>query len=556
MTDAAPTPNLVLFDRFAALVARAVEPSTDAQVMRAGAREVLDATQQGAITIGLVDGALQLDGAQVESPVLLERFTAHGIVSLGITAKAAQSDLLDLVRLLAGPPGEGDAAARFAARATVIDAKAFPRTMRVTPGTTEPAAPAVSVAPVAEAAPDARPPRPSGSIRRVSGAHRRTPRSTPAILEAIPALPPEPRDAPVRLEQALDLPTTNDAALRSAITALSLADDLKRRTAALEQLVAYCDLAFRQGRHDALLDGLTALFALEFSGLAADATDDKRQAFNHAVRRLARPVLLRQLAVLRHTRAADEVATARIQQALYRFGIDAVEALLDECLTAPSPEARAQVVESLRWLPRAHEALRTMMSSLDDVVMRQAVAIHGELRDPPSLLALEQVLEHPEPRTRRAVVAALARFEGEAVWEALAFALEDESAPVRQLALSALVSHRHPGLLALLAPLLEEEPDKEVLFAAIGVLGTIGGPDAVNILIPMAQGDAVHELADTAAFRIQACMALVAIRTPTAMAAVGMLREDRDREVRQASMRLVAHARRRPTTGIAAVVAG
>jgi hypothetical protein len=54
--------------------------------------------------------------------------------------------------------------------------------------------------------------------------------------------------------------------------------------------------------------------------------------------------------------------------------------------------------------------------------------------------------------------------------------------------------------------------------------------------------------------RLQACAALVAIRTPAAMAAVQGLREDRDREVREAAVRLVAQAQRRTTTtGIPAV---
>jgi hypothetical protein len=65
------------------------------------------------------------------------------------------------------------------------------------------------------------------------------------------------------------------------------------------------------------------------------------------------------------------------------------------------------------------------------------------------------------------------------------------------------------------------------------------------VLIPCAQGDSAHARKRSATYRIAACTALVAIRSPQGMACVQGLREDRDREVRDAAVRLVAQAARR-----------
>jgi HEAT repeats len=546
MTDGAAIPNPDLVQRFAALVALAVERPTEAREQRDAAKGVIGAAKAGAVTFALVDGALQADGVPVEAPVLVERLRAHGIDALGITPRASQADLYDLVRLLASAPGADDPAARFAARAAAIDPRALPRTLRqrtATPAMT----PAVEAAPAAPAAPVT-----ETTIPAVAPA-RRTPRANPRVSADLP--PAEPRDAPVRLIVPLAIPAAANPVLASVIRALEQADEPRRLIGALEQLVLHCDLAFRQGRHDDLIEGVAALVAIEFRQLERDASDEQRQAFNHSVRRLARPVLLRQLAVLRHQRARDPVATERLQQVLYRFGADGAEAVLDECICCDSPEALAVSLECLRGLPRRHEALATLLADPNDVVVRQAVAILGAMQDAPSEAALDGLLDHVDARTRRDAVAAVARFAGENAFASLALALGDESSMVRVRAVNGLAARRDPRLLPLLEPVLKAEAEREVLYAAVDALGRLGTPESVQALIAIAQGQGANPLRDTSGVRIQACLALVTIRTPQAMAAVQLLRDDRDREVRQASMRLVAHARRRTTTQQSAVIA-
>lgn len=561
MTDGDAAPTNAVLDRFAALVALVAERPSDAMVQRDAARAVTEAAKATPLTLALVDGALQADGAPAESPLIAARFKAYGIEELGITAKASQADLLDLARLLAAAPGDGDPVARFAARAAVLDPKALPRRLRQRTETVE--SPAPSPAPPGAPAPRkstpaigaSSVPTPATPATPDAAATPRKRVSKPSDEESPSASPPpEPRDAPVRLVRALEIPKPSDPQLAAAIDAVEVAAVAKELTAALDQFVTYCDIAFRQGRHDALVEGVAAVVAVEYAQLERDGADERRQAFNHAIRRLARPVLLRQLATLRHTRAGTAIDAERLQQALYRFGVDAAEAMLDEATAAATAEARATCIDSLRGLPRAIEALAVMIRDQNELTVRNAVATLGAIGGAPAERLLDKLLEHPEWRVRRDVAASLGRLGSDGSFESLAFLLGDGSAAVRVRAVSALALRKDARLLGLLDPVLKGEADREVLFAAVDALGRLGTAEAVQALIAIAQGQGTNPQRDAAPLRIQACIALVAIRSPQAMAAVQVLRDDKDREVRQASMRLVAHARRRPTTSTIAAV--
>jgi len=166
-------------------------------------------------------------------------------------------------------------------------------------------------------------------------------------------------------------------------------------------------------------------------------------------------------------------------------------------------------------------------------------------------LLLEQI-RHPDARTRRAIVAALEGFASTAAFEAIAVSVLDDDASVRLRAVSAL-GRRGSAAVPILAPLIDKEPEREVLYAAVAALGNVGTPDAVQLLIRCANGEGEHSRRRSASLRLQACAALALVRTPQAMAAIQLLRDDRDREVREGSARLVAQASRRGSTTVRAI---
>jgi HEAT repeat protein len=339
--------------------------------------------------------------------------------------------------------------------------------------------------------------------------------------------------------------------------AMELADSRVSFVAALDQFVLLCDLAFRQGRFDDLIEAMIALVAIEQQQNEMYNSDDRRQAFSYALRRLAdRTVVVRQIAVLRHERWDDPVASTRLQVILTRLGADGAEAMIDEYVASKTAETRARCLEALRGLRRTHDALLALARDTRDLMVRQAAAILGELRDPRGETILLELIHHPDARARRAAVRALGQYDSLMALDAIGLALEDESPLVRHRAVATIAAKRTPRGLALLMPVLEKEKDREVLYSAISAVGAIGSPEAAQVLIKIAEGEGSHPQRKSAALRIQACTALVAIRSPQTMTAVQGLRNDRDREVREASVRLVAQAQRRSTsTGMPAITA-
>ena len=555
MTSAADSS---LVRRFAALVARAAADPGAAAELRAELRTYGKKKRAADLVLApAADGALLLLGGEAVDVAddentatacafVAKRLALYGVEEITITTRAADADLYDLVRLLAAVPAGDDPAAHFASRAAGVDARSIPRRLR--PRASAPVEAVAEAPAIAPAAAPARSP---------------TPRSTPTVgaetVLAEPAAPPVPAESADeqrsdRLTESLDIPPTASAALAALFARLQACETPDALTAPLDELAAWTDLAFRTGRHDDLIDAMAGLLAIEHEQLERDPSDDRRRAFAQIIRQLAKPLMLRQLAVLRHRRATDPTAVRRTQAILYRYGTDGADALIDEYVTVATPEARAACLEGLRALRRTHDALFALVRDTRDLVVRQAAGLLGELGDPRGEQMLIELLRHPDARARRAAVAALACFATTTALEGTGLALGDESPVVRARAVAALAERGGVRAVALLTPLLDAESDKEVLFAAIAALGTIGGPEAVTVLIHCAQGESTLLRKRSAAQRIAACTALVTIRTPQAMACVQVLRTDRDREVRDAAVRLVAQAARR-TVGMRAVTA-
>lgn len=599
MTDPAPTPPLSLVERFAALVALMSSSPQAAMEHRDLARTVVESAKKQAATLAFTDGQLIVDGGPAHEGLndLAARLTKCGVLELAITDRAALADVLDLARMLATVPGEADPPSKFAARSAVLDARAFPR--KLVPRTTAlpdalytPPKRTSGTSPIVEGSSAPRPkpivegasaPKPKPIVEGASaptpiveGASAAAPKpvgegpsaprpaargtvGTPSQgINAFTAInPATPSPQSELIEEPIEMPVPSHPALAAAMDAMELADSRVSFVAALDQFVLLCDLAFRQGRFDDLIEAMIALVAIEQQQNEMYNSDDRRQAFSYALRRLAdRTVVVRQIAVLRHERWDDPVASARLQTILTRLGADGAEAMIDEYVASKTAETRARCLEALRGLRRTHDALLALARDTRDLMVRQAAAILGELRDPRGETILLELIHHPDARARRAAVRALGQYDSLMALDAIGLALEDESPLVRHRAVATIAAKRTPRGLALLMPVLEKEKDREVLYSAISAVGAIGSPEAAQVLIKMAEGEGTHPQRKTAALRIQACTALVAIRSPQTMTAVQALRNDRDREVREASVRLVAQAQRRSTaTGMQAVIA-
>lgn len=551
MTDdsAQLTPAQVVARRFVRLVERLRADPAGVALHRKEVRAIAKALRSEGVRfeVGgddtlLIDGAADLPGAEEGERLLASRLTAYGVEELTLAVGASEADLHDLARLLATPPDQQDPLAYFAARATSIDPKGIPRRLRARPAADPSDLPAGADAQTAV-------PTGPGTIGRNGEA------SKPAAADAAdqpprPAVESAPSSADGRADQlteALPLPVTTVPEIAGLFADLLEATDVAALRRPLEALSARADLAFRAGRFNELLEALAGLVSVEYTQLARDSSDERRQEFAQAVRKLATPVILRQLAGMRHRHAFDDTRRVQLQAVLSRFGTAGAEALIDEYASASTAETRARCLDALRAHRRTHDALFELVRDTRDPVVRQAAALLGALGDERAEAMLVELVRHPDARSRRAAVAALERFASPASLEAIGFALLDDEPTVRLRAVAALALRGGDHGVRVLAPLLDNEPDREVRDAAVAAIGRIGTPEAVQLLIRCAQGETAHPKKRSAAYRLQACRALVLVRTPQAMAAVQMLRDDRDREVREGAARLVAQAARRST---------
>jgi HEAT repeat protein len=91
---------------------------------------------------------------------------------------------------------------------------------------------------------------------------------------------------------------------------------------------------------------------------------------------------------------------------------------------------------------------------------------------------------------------------------------------------------------------LEDEPDTEVQLALLAALGKIATPAAVEQLIRAAEPKRRLLERKPNSFRIAAIQALSEARTQAAVAAINVLREDKERDVREAAARAYQRATR------------
>lgn len=400
------------------------------------------------------------------------------------------------------------------------------------------------------------PRRPEPSDRRAASADDGLPptsvlRPSRAVRHSTAmAAPPirRTRAEPLRDLAPLALPEATRPALAAAIADAAGAVDDGAFADGVASIAAEVELALRQGRAHDVLDGSTALLALESRLVGSPEQEGRLRDLAQVVRRLASPRLLREVARLRVERAGDVTAAALLQRLLLRFGVDGAEALVEECIVASTPAIRAVAETALRAHRRAHDALEDLARDPRDLTVREAAALLATLGDERAEAILSSMRAHPDARARAATVTALGRIQTVTAVDAAMAGLADRAPLVRARAIAVLVSRRVAEIAIHLAPLLDAEPDTDVLYAAVDALGAVSTPEGVQALIRLAKGEGRHPLAASAALRVQACRALIIARAPVGMLAVQALREDPDREVRDAAVHLVASAKRRTTT--------
>ncbi len=315
-------------------------------------------------------------------------------------------------------------------------------------------------------------------------------------------------------------------------------DAFERLLAAVEPTVAQQVLdellfAAEQAQREGLIAHALHIGVLLLTCEARVADPEVRRFYLVAMRRLTKPAFLRPVARLIVDEPSSRAGAMRL---LSRFPQDGVDASVDQLINATSGATRDLYQAVLAELPDTREALLQMLGDPRWYVVREAAQLLAELRAPDVERQIAELLSHEDDRVRRAAVRALHRFDSPFVFDALARALSDRAASVRLAATTTLSQRKSVRSAALLSAAIDDETETEVQFALLAALGRMATPDAVHKLTSAAEAaSGFFKTKKIVGLRVAAVYALAEARTPTAMAAIQSLLNDKEREVRDSA---------------------
>jgi len=178
-----------------------------------------------------------------------------------------------------------------------------------------------------------------------------------------------------------------------------------------------------------------------------------------------------------------------------------------------------------------------LIRALDDdrwYVVRNVADLCGELGLEEAVPRLGLLLDSGDSRVRRSAAFALAQIGTSRTTEFLRKALKDDVADVRRQVPAGLAGRRNAAMAMPLAAMLEQETDSEVQREVLHALGRIGTPDAVRVLIKMAQPGGKIFRRRPSAVRLAAVAGLAGAASSAAIHALRSLTDDGDAEVRAA----------------------
>lgn len=304
-----------------------------------------------------------------------------------------------------------------------------------------------------------------------------------------------------------------------------------------DELSTLAEHASRDGRTHVLAAVCIGIVKRESNGVS----EGRRQACTMALRRLLRPALLRGVATLLPRKR--EIASD-LEAVLSRAGAEGADAVI-ELLTEEALATDRHVY--LEVLPRLQTGVRTLVHMLGDTrwfVVRNATDLLGEMKLQSAEPALLPLLQHVDERVRKSAANALINLGTTVGFRAVSDMLQAESPRTRAHAAMALASRKDEKSTAQLRTLLEDEPDTEVQLALLAALGKIATPAAVEQLIRASEPKRRLLERKPNSFRIAAIQALSEARTQAAIAAINVLREDKERDVRDAAARAYQRATR------------
>ncbi|MGH7676972.1 MAG: HEAT repeat domain-containing protein, partial [Gemmatimonadaceae bacterium] len=306
---------------------------------------------------------------------------------------------------------------------------------------------------------------------------------------------------------------------------------------ALDDLVGLAEHSVRVGKPVMVGDVLYGVVQRD----TRVADPESKRAYVLAIRRLAKPALLRAVATLIPKKPERK---QHFFEVLGRTGEEGADALIEQITQAQTNEDRRTLFEVLVELPAAVPALIRMLGDSRWFVARNAADLLGEMVATQAEEALIALLRHSDDRVRRSATNALLKLGTPNAFKGIYDAVSDTSPEVRMQAAVAIATRKDGRTSATLIRAIEDEADVEVQMAMIAALGRVATPDAVQKLVKMAEPEGRLFRKKAINIRVAAVQALGDAKTVAAVAALKALVEDKERDVRETATRALAHAGR------------
>ena len=555
----------VTFAKEFAKLVRLVDERVDIPAQKAALRRCLAVLNSGAADLS-ADGDILFAGRSIVPPdadatALALRISSQSVATIAFELGAAPSDILATARWLVSPadspliagmrtvrvdprtdsdargpmPSEsaptpltleqGAAPRRKSGLVKAVEALTNPRRKSRAIEATTPTAPrrkSLAIA-IPETTPTERPR--SGAFVRPPGP---MPRRKSGISGTFPAFPGG-RPGFGEAEQG---PRTRATELLELLDRAGGSPEIIR---VIDELVVTTEQAVRSDDRELVAEAMVGLLARQGDPRGGAVVAQSEAAF----KRLATPASLRAIV---QAAALPEARREGIQAVLAQAREAGAAALIVEVTIARTLAERRRYFEMLLKLPAAVGVLAKMLTSHQWYVVRNAAELLGQLHAAEAEAALVGALQHQDERVRRVVAQALTRLGTPGAVAALRGALVDPSPLVRVQAAGGLARRKGARSATTLTRALENEGNPEVQLAVIAALGRLGTPDAVSRLIGAAEPDGRLFKKKPVVFRVAAVHALGEIRTPAARAVLQSLAADKEREVREAVLRVVMHA--------------
>ncbi|HEX5178764.1 MAG TPA: HEAT repeat domain-containing protein [Gemmatimonadaceae bacterium] len=508
---------------FARLVWQLLNDSDAYDLQLASLHLLVDASRAGAVTIGLHEHTLIVNGAPLgdaasEADDLVTQLAGHSVSAVTFEQPSSPADVLVMARILATAPTAGDGGHSVVARLDALEA----RSVHVTLVSVDAAPAHASVAPAfgADVIPDIAVFAPAAPARNGASDPGNGHASEPDVGATIATT--------ARLNEMFGIFTSTQTengpgtALFRHLDAVTMPKDAARELDALLKVVAE---ASARARHDVVADVLHGIVVRE-SALGDDAI---RRQYGVALRRIAVPPILRSITALlpRRRDQHDEymAVIARCEDA-------GAEALAESLIAAPTIGDRRVYYDALI---RLRTGVRTLVHMLGDsrwYVVRNAAELLGELKVVEAEMELMRLLEHDDDRIRAAAANALARI-GSARRGRVSRGTTPVTAEIGNASHVAASGQRsvHSIITA-----LEKEADSRVQVALVAALGQLGTAQAVDKLVEIARTErGLLARQRPTPLRVAAVHAIGQARSPNAQQALQALLRDKSPAIRGAA---------------------